>query len=206
MIAAPQDIASTHVYIQANYALARATEAKVAPAQADVEALNQKLAGECPKVGVGSPEDAESQPMSYEVAVALWSVTYGADAAAIHTFADTVKRLHWSNPRLTHIAQSYAADLQELATLALPNLCGDVRAWKANSFQTLPADTASLVKRVEAIEPHVVPMSLLRPYVQSSDRGLLARTSRLETKLLNTETVTGFSDWDQILETLGLNQ
>ena len=34
----------------------------------------------------------------------------------------------------------------------------------------------------------------------------LARTSRLETKLLNTETVTGFSDWDQILETLGLNQ
>lgn len=134
-IATPQDIASTHAYIQANYALARATEAKVTPAQADVEALNQKLAGECPKVGVGSPEDAESQPMSYEVAVALWSVSYGADAAAIHTFANTVKRLHWSNSRLTHIAQSYAADLQELATLALPNLCGDVRAWKATSFR-----------------------------------------------------------------------
>jgi len=30
--------------------------------------------------------------------------------------------------------------------------------------------------------------------------------SSLETKLEHTETVVGFSDWDMLLETLGLNQ
>jgi hypothetical protein len=205
--ATSQDLASTHAYIRANYALARATEARVAPAQAAVETLNGRLGQECPRVGAGSPENAASAPMSYEVAVALWSTSYGIDAGPIRTFADTVKRLRWSNnPRLTHLAHSYATDLYELSTLALPDLCGDVRAWQATGFRTVPADTASLDRRAEAIEPHTVPTSLLEPYVRPADRGLLARTTRLETKLLNTETVTGFSDWDQILETLGLNQ
>jgi hypothetical protein len=201
-----QDLASTHAYIQANYALARATEARVAPAQAAVETLNGRLGQECPRVGAGSPENTASAPMSYEVAVALWSTSYGIDAGPIRTFAGAVKRLHWSNSRLTHLAHSYATDLYELSTLALPDLCGDVRAWQATGFRTVPADTASLDRRVEAIEPHTVPTSLLEPYVRLADKGLLARTTRLETKLLDTETVTGFSDWDQILETLGLNQ
>jgi hypothetical protein len=202
----PQDIASTHAYIQANYALARATEAEVAPAQTAVEALKQKLGQECPLVGAGSPENTASEPMSYEVAVALWSTSYGMDAGPISTFANTVKKLHWSDPRLTQLAHSYATDLYELSALALPDLCGDVNAWKATGFQTVPADTASLYRRVQAIEPHTLPRSLLTPYVRPSDRGVLARTTHLENKLLETETVTGFSDWDQILETLGLNQ
>jgi hypothetical protein len=32
------------------------------------------------------------------------------------------------------------------------------------------------------------------------------RTTNLEAKLEHTETVTGFNDWDSLLETLGLNQ
>ncbi len=205
-IATPQDVASTHAYIQANYAFARATEAKVGAAQAKIEALNQKLGRECPHVAAGSPETEESQPLSYEVVVALWSVSYGTDAGPIRTFVDTVRRLRWSDHRLTHIAQSYATGLHEMATLPMPDLCGDVRAWTASGFKTVPAATTSLDRRAEGIETKTIPPRLLAPYEQPADRGILARTTRLETKLLQTETVVGFSDWDLVLGTLGLNQ
>jgi hypothetical protein len=204
-IATPQDIAATHTYIRADYALARAGDAKVGAAQAKVEELNRKLGRECPNVGAGSPEDEASQPLSYEVAVALWSVSYGTGAGPIRTFVDAVGRLRWSDRRLTRIAQSYATSLHELATLPLPDLCGDVRAWKAGGFKTVPAATTAIDRRVEGIEAKSIPARLLAPYEQPTDRIILARATRLEAKLEEFEISTGFSDWDQVLATLGLN-
>jgi hypothetical protein len=205
-LSAPRDVTSTHAYLRANYAFARASEARVAAAQTKIEALNRTLGQQCARVGVGSPENALAQHMSYEVAVALWSITYGIDAGPIRTFADAVDRLTWSNAKLTRIAHKYASDLQELAALQMPDLCGDVRAWTASGFKTVPTITAQLDQRVEAIEPQLLAPRLLTPYELAGDRGIVASTNRLETKLQDTETVTGFNDWEQILETLGLNQ
>jgi hypothetical protein len=205
-IATPQDIAATHAYIQANYALARASVATIGPAQAKIERLNRKLRGECPHAGAGALQNEASQPMSYEVAVALWSVAYGAAAGPIRTFVGVVRKLRWSDHRITHTAQNYASSLSELATLPLPDLCAEVRAWKASGFQMIPATTARLVRRVEAIEPQTIPPRLLAPYERGADRAILARTTRLETKLTATEFTLGFNDWDLLLETLGLNQ
>jgi hypothetical protein len=205
-IATPRDIAATHAYIRANYAFARATEAKVRAAQANIEALNQKLGRECPHVAAGSPQTEESQPLSYEVVVALWSVSYGTDAGPIRTFGDAVRRLRWSDHRLTHSAQSYATSLHEMAALPMPDLCGDVRAWTASGFKMVPAATTSLNRHAEGIETKTIPSRLLALYEQPADRGILARTTRLETKLMQTESVVGFNDWDLLLGTLGLNQ
>lgn len=204
--ATPGDIASTHAYIRANYAFARATVAAIKAAQANIEAVNQKFSHECPKVGAGSPQNEASQQLSYEVVVALWSASYGTDAGPIRTFVNAVKRLKWSNHRLAHIAHNYASSLRELATLPMPDICGDVRAWAASGFKSIPATTTQLVRRVEGIEGKTIPLSLLAPYEQPGDRGIAATTERLETKLQGTETVVGFNDWDQLLETLGLNQ
>jgi hypothetical protein len=205
-IATPQDIASTHAYILANFALARETEAGVKATQASIVRLNQRLGQECRDVGAGSPENEESQKTSYEVVGALWSVSYGADAGPIGAFAQAVRPLRWSNPRLTRLAQSYARSLHELAALPMPNLCGDVRAWSASGFRTIPATTLGFDKRAESIETHTIPPRLLAPYERPADKSILARTTRLETKLEHTETVVGFNDWDSLLETLGLNQ
>jgi hypothetical protein len=199
------DIASTHSYIRAGYALARASVARIKLAQARVKALNRRLGRECPQAGAGSPENEASQPMSYEVAVALWSVSYGTDAHAIRSFWSTVKRLRWSNPNVTRSARHYARSLLELATLALPDLCGDVRAWSATNFQTMPPNVLALTRRVEAIEPEPVPQRLLARYEQPADRSIVTRTERLETKLTNAETVLGYDDWEAVLGTLGLN-
>jgi hypothetical protein len=205
-LAAPRDVASTHAYIRADYALASASEAKVKPAEAKIQALNRKLAGECPNVGAGSPEDEASQPVSHAVIVALWSISYGADAGPINVFADAVRHLRWSSPKLTHMAQSYAASLQELATLPLPSLCNEVRSWKASGFKVIPAATASLVQRAEQIKTKAIPARLLAPYEQPADRSVEARTMHLEVKLEEAEIGVGLTDWDQMLATLGLNQ
>jgi len=202
----PQDTASTHAYIRANYALNRATQTRVKAAQAAIEVTIRKLGQECPKLGVGSPQNEESQHLSYEVVVALWSTSYAFDAGPIHKFAQTVRHLHWSNPKLTHMTQRYATDLQNLASLQMPNVCGDVTAWKETGFKTVPATSIQLDRRVEAIEPKAIPASLLAPYEQPADKAILATTTRIESHLQQIETMEGFNDWDQALETVGLNQ
>jgi hypothetical protein len=205
-LAGSGNAAATHAYIEANFKLTRAAEASVAPVQAKIVAFDKQLAQECPKAGTGGPEDNESQKVSHEAADALWSLSYGADAGQIRAFAKTVDSLSWSNPKLTRIARHYAKTLEGLAALPLPDLCTNVREWKASDFRTIPAATLQLDERAEALEGHTIPPQLLAPYERPADRGIVAETTRLETKLEHTETVVGFSDWDMLLETLGLNQ
>jgi hypothetical protein len=200
------DVAATHAYIQANYRLARASVALIGPVQRKVQRLKEQLAGECPLIGAGSPENEASQPMAHEVADALWSVEYGAAAGPIASFVKAVGHLRWSSRATTRIASTYARNLHELATLPLPPLCEDVRAWKATGFQTMPPRTASLAARVDAIEPTPIPPRLLAPYARGGDTGVLTRTKALETKVAESEFILGQTDWIHVLETLGLQE
>jgi hypothetical protein len=204
--AAPLDVASTHAYIRANFAFAQASEARLGVAQAASVHMIERFGRQCRNAGAGSPQDEEAQKLSYEAAGALWSATYGADARPIRAFVRAVRPLRWSNPTLTRRAHAYAKSLHELATLPVPDLCGDVHAWSASGFQTVPATTVRFDRHVESIEGHTIAPRLLAPYEQPSDRVILERTTRLETTLEHAETITGFDDWDSLLETLGLNQ
>jgi hypothetical protein len=205
-LASPGDISATHTYIEANYALAKAEVAAIGPAQAKVEQLNRQLAGECPLVGVGSPFDEASQPISHEVAVARWSLAFGTDARAIHAFLNAVGRLRWSNHAITRAAETYAKSLNELAGVSLPHLCSDVLSWKATGFRTISPAVLSLVGRVEAIELKPVSTRVLTPYERGGDAAIVARTKPLEMKIAENEFVVGYSDWIQVLQTLGLNE
>lgn len=206
-LAAPSNSASTHAYIQANFALARQAVSRIGASQASVVSYKQRLSHECSKVGAGSPQNEAAQKLSLEAAGALWSLTFGRDAKAIHAFAAAVKPLRWSSSKLTAIAHGYAKSLEELAALSTPNLCGDVRAWSASGFQTVPASTIAFDQRVEATEGHPsIPARLLAPYVQSTDRNVAERTKQLEAKLEHTEFETGFDDWASLLDTLALHQ
>lgn len=204
--ATPQDVASTHAYIVANFTFARASEALAGPAQAAIAHLNDKLHHECPDVGAGAPENEESEKPAYEVAGALWSVSYRADTGPIRAFVRAVRPLRWSSAKITWLAQRYASTLQGLSTLPLPNLCADVRAWSASGFKTLPASTLSFDAHTESLEARTIPQGLLAPYEEPADKSLVQQTARIETKLEHTETVEGFNDWDTLLATLGLPQ
>ncbi|HEY7952094.1 MAG TPA: hypothetical protein VID70_03845 [Solirubrobacteraceae bacterium] len=204
--AAPRDIAATHTYIQANYALARAVDARIASTQASIMERTEQFGRECGNVGAGSPQNEDAQKLSYEVAGALWSVSFGANAGPIHTFARAVKPLRWSSPKLTGLARAYAGSLLGLATLHLPDLCGDVRAWSASGFHTVPPATLRFDARVENLEPRTIAPRLLAPYESPADRGALTRTTHLESQLEANEFEVGFDDWTSLLGTLGLKQ
>lgn len=203
-LARAKDVAATHAYIRADYALAKAGVAAISRGQGNIEALNTKLAAECPLAGKGTPEDEASQPMSYEVAVALWAISYGTIAGPISKFVAVVKPLHWSNALLNSTAHNYATSLHELSTLPVPNLCADVREWAASGFKTVPAHVQALDSRLEATESESVPLTLLAPYERGSDASLAAHARKFELKLAETEFMVGQDDWIQVLETLGL--
>ncbi|HEV2980301.1 MAG TPA: hypothetical protein VGX51_02625 [Solirubrobacteraceae bacterium] len=203
-LASAKDVAATHAYIQANYSLTNASVGLISRGQSKIEAFNSKLASECPLVGKGTPEDETSQPMSYEVAVALWAISYGTVAAPIAKFVAAVKPLHWSNQRITAIAHTYATSLHLMSTLSVPDLCAEVRAWKASGFHTVPSQVSQTDSSWEAIEGESVPRKLLAPYERGSDASLAARARSFEVKLAETEFMVGQDDWIQVLETLGL--
>jgi|SRR5271154_2273113 len=205
-LAAPQDVASTKTYLTAGYAALRAAIASMSVVEANVDRLNRQYASECPKVAVASPQDEAADPMTYEVAGALWATAYHTDARIVQTFVQAVKPLRWSNAKITRQADAYAASLSELVALPLPDMCADVRSWSAAGFNAIPASTTQFDRRVEAIEGHPVALGLLAPYEVPADRTLATRVASLETQLDDLETMLGQNWWDLTLETLALKQ
>jgi hypothetical protein len=203
-LAAPSDVTATHAYIQANYALAKASVGLIDAGQAKIQRFNAQLGRECPDVGAGSLEDEAGEPMSYVVAVALWSIAYGTDAGAIRTFAQVVGHLHWNNRRIARLAERYASSLQAYAALPLPDLCAEVGSWKATGFQTIPPVVAALDAREQAIDATALPAGLVAPYERGNDAAVLARTEGLEIKLEENEFLVGQGDWYEVLATLGV--
>lgn len=204
--ASRSDVAATHAYVRANYAFLSISEAKVSTALKNAKTYIHEIGGECPEAGNGAPQDEAAQHMSLEAAGAIWSVTNDIAPSASRTLLHELSALHWSNPKLTHVARSYGHSMYELSRLATPPLCADVRAWSAGGFSAPPADTLSYDRHLESIEGHAIPVHLLAPFVQARDRTTFARMKQLERKLEETEVVQGFNEWDSLLETLGLSQ
>jgi hypothetical protein len=203
-LASSRDAASTHTAVVAGYALARAGVATINIAQSRIESYNRKLAAECPGVGSGTPETEASQPMSYEVAVALWSIAYGSAARPIMVFARAVRPLRWTNARINRAARTLVANLTALATIPLPDLCADVRTWTASGFTAIPRHVVELDRRVEPLELPELPWNLMAPYVSRGDGTLVAYIKRAERKIAEAEFTLGQTDWYQVLQTVGL--
>jgi hypothetical protein len=99
------DAAATHAYLEARIALRRAPG--VTELQAIV-ALEAQVKTECPDVLAGAPPHVKGEktnPSVGEISSELVSAAFGAGEhlqyPSYERFAKTVRRLHWSNPRLT---------------------------------------------------------------------------------------------------------
>jgi hypothetical protein len=199
------DVSASHTYVVADNALARESAANIPKVKRLITRYKERLKGECRKIAAGSPQNSESWHMSYEIAGALWSLSFGADSRAIHRFAHTVDRLRWSDPAIAHKVRRYAKTLVGLAALPMPHVCSDVMAWKESGYETVPAYTLHFDAHAEALEPYVLPVSLIEPYLEASEKTIVQKTQRLERKLLNTETSVGGNAWFALVEALDLN-
>jgi hypothetical protein len=205
-VAAPRDTSSTHAYLVAGYTTLHAVIGKWSAIETGLHKLDASFSSECPKVGAGGPQSEEEQRLAYEVAGALWATAYHTDAGIIRRFVKAVRPLRWSDPAVNRSVRRFATGLQEMTALSVPDLCGDVRAWIAGGFNAVSPTTERYDKHVEAIEVKQVPRRLLIKYVQPSDRSLLDRVERLDTRFSELEFTTGQDSWNSLLETLALNQ
>lgn len=203
-LAAGGNASSTHTFIVAAYAFARASEARIPTMRQAVTARRRSLLKQCPKAALGSPQDEQSYQLSYEAAGALWSAGYGADASPIAGLVKATKGLRWSNGATQRAVTSFVDGLHGLGTLAPPHLCQDIASWKASGFTTVPAVTKKFDAYVEGLEAKDVPRRLLAPYADSTDRALMTKAEHIGTKLLNFETMVGGDAWYALTEGLEL--
>jgi hypothetical protein len=116
--------------------------------------------------------------------------------------AHAIEHLRWSDRRLTRLVRAEVAEERAIATLALPDVCADIAAWKASGYAALPQSAARFLTRVYAIESLSVVgqseefreaaiMRLLRPYERPAERQTARRIERLEAQIGRRLTAAG---------------
>jgi hypothetical protein len=199
------DVAATRAYIQADYALVHTARTNMLSGEAALEELRGKLGGECPRAAAASPEDEAAEKLSSEVIGAMSTVFIRADVQAVGSFAETVGHLSWSNHKLTRKVVVYATKLKALTVLSMPDVCGDVKAWAASGYATLPQSTTQFDRLFSAEDVGIgeVPAKLLAPYEDRGERVTLQHTSQFENELVDAE-ARAVEPWSKILDGLEL--
>ncbi len=199
------DAAATQAYLQANYALVRVARSHLATSEAGPLHVLAQVQRECPGGGAGSPQDPESTQMSNEIIGAMVISAAPPDRQAMSTFLRAVAGLHWSNRGLTNAVRGYANDIKTFLTLSAPDLCGDIKAWAASGFHTLPPATVAFVGKFMPIWVALgfVPKQLA-PFESASSKSLVRRANTLEVAITDGE-ARAVEHWGEIMNTLDIN-
>ncbi len=204
-LAASSDVASTQAYLRANYALVSSAHAKIGVAEAILQSLLQRVRRECPKVAAGSPQDTDSEALTFELVGEMRLAATRPNAGAVGRFARAVARLRWSNPRLTRAVRSYSAQLRKQSLLTVPEVCAEVRAWVGSGFHTLPEGTRRFnLALPDYVGMGMLPTGLIAPFVTPGQRSLLQRTRHLEEDISEVEAFA-VETWGSIMDALALN-
>ncbi len=208
-LASSGDVAATRALARATDALVRAASPDVHRGLAAAQRYAHQIAAQCPGAAAGSPQNHESEQLDDELIGAMTTVGYRVATRPAATFARAVRGLHWSNHRLTRAIRTFTTKLTGLTRLATPDVCGDVRAWAASGYQTVPATTSAFVSHYLAITPEAeeVPLiiDLATPFATPSEIPVLRRVERLETRLGEAE-ATAVESYSQVLISLELKQ
>jgi hypothetical protein len=195
---------ATSAYVRANYALVAAGKSHLGASIAAYKGVLATVRRDCPRGAEGSPQNADSTKLSNEIIGAMVLSAGKPDRPAVATYLKTVKSLSWSSGSVTRAVKSYASSLGKLYGLSVPDVCADIRAWKASGYTTLPARTVSFV---EVFYPNWVALGLqpsgLARFEGASERRLARTAARFEYQLTNAE-AEAVETWGDIMTTLDL--
>jgi hypothetical protein len=199
------DVAATRAYLRAKEVEVRAEVAAYPAAIKTLEALDERLAGECPGVLAGAPHHVKGAPVKepeaniiQELLITVLGAPERSEHAIMERFARTVGHLRWSKGKLTRLVHSYAAERAAQSALRPPNLCADLKAWVTSGYRTISADTTRYMHQLQAISRMTLIESepgegftfdvdkiiarRLAPYEDRADKATLHRTRRLQAK------------------------
>jgi len=203
--ASASDASTTETYLRANYALVNAGHANLGRSIAAYKGVLSTVKRSCPAAAASSPQDPESTDLSNEVIGTMVLSAGKPDRPAIRTYLNAVAALRWSSSKVTRAVSGYAASLRKLYDLAVPNLCGDVKAWAAGGFEALSSSTVSFVK---VFYPNWVALGLIPPGISAfesgSARSLARGAERFEYQITNVE-AKAVETWGDIMDELELN-
>jgi hypothetical protein len=151
MIAVASDRAVVSTYVRAAASFAQAQAGLTGKSVAAMEAEGANIEHGCRSVLSGAPRDRQSQEIAEEITGAVLFSAAGPDHSAMLRFAHSISDLHWSDPRIARLVRAQADEERTIASLPLPDVCGDVRAWAASGYHTLSAQTTVYVKRIGSI-------------------------------------------------------
>lgn len=171
------DVGATRAYLRADNAYERSTYAEIGVSVAAIEARVGQIGGECPSVLTYAPRDAAFEELGDEAYTTAFFAGTAPARPMLLRLAHAIEQLSWSDQRLTRLVRAEASEERAIATLALPEVCADIAAWKANDYAALPQSTARFLARAQAIES----LSAVGPSEESREKVIMRLLRRFET-------------------------
>ncbi len=199
------DASTSAAYVRANYALVASAHARQGAAEAALQSLLARVRRECPSIVAGSPQDEASEKLTAELIGAMRLVAIAPVARAVATYSRAVAPLRWQSAALTRTVRSYARELLAQSRLTVPDFCGELRAWKASGYATLPPGTLAFNHAYYSVYVGIglLPARRLAPSLGGSLRALVKRTLVLENDVIEFE-ARAVETWGQIMNAAGL--
>jgi hypothetical protein len=180
---------ATRAYLKARFLEIRADGPAYRAGITGIEQLAVKVQGECRGVLAGAPKN--QSPSEQEALAEVFAVVLRAPERAEHAvaarFARAVRRLRWSNGRLTRLVHSDAQRRALQSGILAPNLCADLKAWAASGYTATPATTKGYLRRLTAAGATTLGASAqknikrqLGRYEDATARAIVRRTKKLE--------------------------
>jgi hypothetical protein len=200
------DVATTEAYVRADYALVSTGHRLIPTGHARILALRRRLHSECPAVVVGSPQNEASEALTWELIGAMTIAGYQPGLAAATKFSRAVAKLSWSDASLTRAVRKYSRQGFAQVRTPPPDVCGDLRAWKASGYTTLPATTIHFKQTFyeNYVAIGFMPKQLAR-LVPASLKPLVQRARHYEEALAEFE-AHEVETFGSIIDSLGLHQ
>jgi hypothetical protein len=197
----PGDVAASRAYLQALRTSLQTAVATRPASTAAANALVSTIGSECPQVLKGAPAPNETglrsatgsleasrqsrqrRRLEGELFAAVVVAWHTPERQALQTFAHALSGLQWSDQALTEAVRVQATESEEIATMAVPAVCADARAWVASGYSTLSAGTKALIKQAAARRrarkglPPVIPLLFI---AASDEKTLVAQVKKLE--------------------------
>lgn len=189
-----RDATATGAYLRAQKADELDASAQLTASVADIEARAGEIAGECPAALAYAPRDEAFGLFSEEITTVLAYAGAVPDRSALLRTSKAIGHLKWSNSRLTRLVHHLAAEESGDATIALPDVCAEIAAWKASAYVALPESASRFLALSETIESEALVgpseerreaaiLRMLKPYESPADRRIAEHVNRLETQL-----------------------
>ena len=189
-----RDVAATAKYLRGQNADVLSLSAHLSESRADIDARGAEIARECPAVLTYAPRDEAFGVFGEELYTVLSDAGVAPNRAVLLRTSRATAHLTWTNRRLTRLVHRLAAEESGDATVAIPDVCTEIGAWKASDYFTLPECASKFLALSQAIESERVVgpsgefreaaiLHMLEPYETAADRRIAKRVKSREAQV-----------------------